>query len=429
MLPSLQENDDLAVTAAAVGDAESIAKILAAINSALKDMKDTVYMIETDETGRHVKKEGGRKGNEEGEGGEGEEEVEDVHIERESDMGHDDGDVGDDNRAGGSADTSSSLLPQNDSFASFPPLSSLPPGTPFHASLSRALAAASVMGQTIVVKQLVGLGGDACQHAMLLASAAGQAESLEILLENCFVQGDDDDDDDGGRPSARRNANTVHSFAGSSLLHFAAETGQSHIITLLCEKGANVEMEKLNHGARPLHIAVDQNQPDAVRALIAPPCSASINESLMFGDTSPLYLAAQYGHVEVAKILIERGANVDFIMPETGVASTALAGVINRENKQEETGKKKQNGEGPGGGEKEERNHRGEEDDQGSRRGCERKEDVTIFEEETPAQLDEYHNKGSSPFSQSFELGNGATPLHVAVENGHWEMVKVLGRC
>jgi ankyrin repeat protein len=105
-----------------------------------------------------------------------------------------------------------------------------------------------------------------------------------------------------------------------------------------------------------------------VRALLTPPCNAS-SRALLAGDTSPLYLASQRGHVRAAAALLDAGAEPNFVMPR-GVHSTQL---------------------------------------------------ITPRAGEEPPM-------GAGGFypERNTERGNGATALHAAAENGHHAMVELV---
>ena len=159
--------------------------------------------------------------------------------------------------------------------------------------------------------------------------------------------------------------NVPHPFAQTTPLHFAAEMGRSDVIKLLCSRGANVHARK-KMGGTALHTASDTNQTRSVASLLAAPCNASPN-ILLNGDTTPLYLASQRGFSQVAEVLVSQGADVNFVMPFGKFHGKLMA-----------TGKAGTNGEGQ-------------------------------F----------YSTKNN-------EIGNGATALHAAVENGHLNMTRTL---
>ncbi|CAG7816021.1 unnamed protein product [Allacma fusca] len=130
--------------------------------------------------------------------------------------------------------------------------------------------------------------------------------------------------------------NTCH-CKGRSALHLAAAFGHTHIVQFLLEKGAVIDSlseERLtplmcgaasgnltvievliSHGAdinfngnkTPLHWAVASGSADCVKKLIT--SGAAVNVPCELGVT-PLLVAAAFGKVEIAKILLEHGADV-----------------------------------------------------------------------------------------------------------------------
>jgi ankyrin repeat protein len=118
------------------------------------------------------------------------------------------------------------------------------------------------------------------------------------------------------------------------------------------------------NGGNPVHTAADTNQTFAVIALIQN-CSSN-PELLVSGDTTPLYLAAQRGFADVVQALLQVGhVNPNFVMP----------------------------------------------------RGSQKSE-LIVYEDE----------KSKFYPTKNTEIGNGATALHAAVENGHLLTVRVLLR-
>lgn len=130
--------------------------------------------------------------------------------------------------------------------------------------------------------------------ALMIAAALGNLEIVKLLLKHGAV------------------VDQPHAFAGDTAMHFAAEMGSVAVIKHLCEVGANANARKKT-GGTPLHTAADTNNTASVVALLED-CSSRPNE-LLNGDTTPLYLAAQRGFVEVCRELVKNGADVDFVMP------------------------------------------------------------------------------------------------------------------
>ena len=163
------------------------------------------------------------------------------------------------------------------------------------------------------------------------------------------------------------DVSATHAFAGTTALHFAAEMGRVEAIKMLCAAGASAAARTVA-GGQPLHTAADTNQTAAARALIAS-CNADVS-ALLAGDSQPLYMAAQRGFTEVVEALHEAGADLDWVMP-TGKFKGALIPTDD----------------GSGG-------------DFGAPR------------------------EGAFYSEKNTKVGNGATALHAAVENGHARTVE-----
>ena len=232
------------------------------------------------------------------------------------------------------------------------------------------LHAAATMGYADVVALLLAEGanveavGSSGITPLMAAASMGHLNATAALLRGS--PGDDSPGGGGGAAaSAGANADAAHKFAGTTALHFAAEMGRSEVVALLCAHGADVEAAKKT-GGTPLHTAADTNQSASVATLLAPPCSAD-GTKLMMGDTQPLYLAAQRGFAAVCMALIDGGADVNFVMP---------LGKFNRE--------------------------------------------VMATGDDASGKNKPYYD------AKNTEIGNGATALHVAVENGHLEVARLL---
>jgi len=186
------------------------------------------------------------------------------------------------------------------------------------------------------------------------------------------------------------NPDTAHSWSGVTALHLAAEMGHGSVVRYLCggrsredvidgNSGegiflmppANTAAIKTN-GGTALHTAADTNQTEVVRILIQECLCDKL--ALLEGDTTALYLAAQRGFDEIVRILMEDHSLLNFAMPE-GKHSTELAAL---------------NSDGS-------------------------------------LDLGQFGTEGRPWYPPvNTEVGNGATALHVAVENGHTSVVKIL---
>jgi ankyrin repeat protein len=164
------------------------------------------------------------------------------------------------------------------------------------------------------------------------------------------------------------NLDATHPYANTTALHFAAERGNIESIRILCHLGANPNFAN-KIGGTPLHTASDSNQPNAVRTLLLECPEVNIN-ALLNGDTTPLYLAAQRGHDQVVHILIDHGANINHIMTQGPPKPISSSRKMTSSN---------------------------------------------------PDATDPYNSS-----KKNLEPANGATPLHVAAENGHLKSAYLL---
>ncbi len=92
-------------------------------------------------------------------------------------------------------------------------------------------------------------------------------------------------------------------------LHYAARQGNPQTIGIYLEHGAALEARDRN-GLTALHIAVNAGHAAAVELLLSK--GASLTAEVPGFDRSVLHLAAASGEFEVARILLERGADRSF---------------------------------------------------------------------------------------------------------------------
>ena len=158
--------------------------------------------------------------------------------------------------------------------------------------------------------------------------------------------------------------NALHNFAGSTALHFAAEMGRSLVIGVLCDAGANVNSRTIA-GGTPLHTAADSNQSRAAAVLLSSRCRSDPN-ALLAGDSTPLYLAAQRGLNDMIRVLVNYGSGLNFAMPAPQASLNAGSALLD------------------------------------------------------PRKVHSFYS------AKNTVIGNGATALHAAVENGHLATTRVL---
>jgi len=138
------------------------------------------------------------------------------------------------------------------------------------------------------------------------AAAFGRIERLRDLL-----------DENPGAANAR-------SDDGFTALGLAIFGEQEEAVQFLIEQGADLEAASRNeaiNGIRPLHTAAFVHSPRLVELLLD--AGADVNGRTGTGATA-LHTAAQNDDVEVAKVLIERGAD-PLIVEENGRRPADLA--------------------------------------------------------------------------------------------------------
>jgi len=108
----------------------------------------------------------------------------------------------------------------------------------------------------------------------------------------------------------RANVNSADSY-GLAPLHLAVccKDVDLSFIEHLIEKGADVNLKNTSDGWRGLHYAISCGSDDVARLLIEK--GAEVN-AIADDGTTPLILAAQNDSVFIAKLLLEKGANVNW---------------------------------------------------------------------------------------------------------------------
>lgn len=177
------------------------------------------------------------------------------------------------------------------------------------------LTEACAKGDAAVAKLLLAAGADANtklkggETALMLAARAGSVDAVKALL-------------DRGAEIEARERN------GQTALMWAASEGHAAVIRTLLEAGAD-RHARLNSGFTPFLFAVRNGRLAAVREFLASgidgnemmqPAEGSSGRRRRAATTSPLSLAVQNGHFEVAIALIDAGADPNDV--RTG--STAL---------------------------------------------------------------------------------------------------------
>ncbi|MBK5291526.1 MAG: ankyrin repeat domain-containing protein [Acidobacteriia bacterium] len=188
------------------------------------------------------------------------------------------------------------------------------------------LAQACTNGNAAIVKLLLQAGADANatmkggESVLMLAARFGNVEAVKALLAR------------GAKIESRERL-------GQSALMWAAAEGHTTVVRALMEAGADISVT-LDSGFQAFHFAVRGGHLDTVRAFLAADTdvNAMMQRSARAGrgrpgtargsGTSPLMLAVQNGHFELAIALIDAGADSNDI--RTGFTPLHMAAMVRR---------------------------------------------------------------------------------------------------
>ncbi|CAM9763513.1 unnamed protein product [Ascophyllum nodosum] len=160
------------------------------------------------------------------------------------------------------------------------------------------LIVAAAGGHLSVVKALVakGIEVDAMHpdgvSALMYAAAGGHPDVVAFLL--------------GGEGAAKADPNLKHVQGGTALMEAATSESQE-VVDLLLDAGADPTIRDKD-GVSPLMSAAAQGRTEACKVLIAK--GNDVNAMANSGGTS-LMFAAGAGHTEAAKVLLDAGADVN----------------------------------------------------------------------------------------------------------------------
>lgn len=162
------------------------------------------------------------------------------------------------------------------------------------------LTLACINGNPAILASLLDKGADANsgllggESALMTAARTGNLECVQLLLKN------------GADPKVRERK-------GQSAIMWAAAEGHADVVNALIDAGADPN-DSLTSGFNPLFFAVRAGRTEVVKLLVHK--GVDVNQVLKTSGgksprkgTSPLMLAVENGHFELALHLIDAGAN------------------------------------------------------------------------------------------------------------------------
>ncbi|DAZ95073.1 TPA: hypothetical protein N0F65_002967 [Lagenidium giganteum] len=108
---------------------------------------------------------------------------------------------------------------------------------------------------------------------------------------------------------------------GQSALHIAASRGYNQIVTLLLDRGADVN-EQTNDGASALYLACENNREMAAKILLRH--RARVNLSTQSGMQA-IHAATKQGHSTIVELLLQNKAHYDAVVPGSQLTPLMMA--------------------------------------------------------------------------------------------------------
>lgn len=157
-----------------------------------------------------------------------------------------------------------------------------------------ALQAAVLAGHQAIVAMLLEKGADPDAHAegtsplLVIAAFNGELETVRLLAEH--------------------GAKVDKTSEGWTALHHAVANKHVEMIPILVECGADTERAEPENGQTPLQKAIENKQVDMVRALLE---NGADPDTTVAPRSPPIAQAARLGQLEIVKLLVLHGADIN----------------------------------------------------------------------------------------------------------------------
>ncbi|KAH0567652.1 hypothetical protein KQX54_011329 [Cotesia glomerata] len=101
-------------------------------------------------------------------------------------------------------------------------------------------------------------------------------------------------------------------YTGYTLLHYAVERSNAEIVELLLKNGAHVDASTVENRLKPIHIAVMRGNYDIIKYLLIYKAQIDATFDVAISrEYSCLHLATQNNHLNIIKLLLDFGADIN----------------------------------------------------------------------------------------------------------------------
>ncbi len=111
-----------------------------------------------------------------------------------------------------------------------------------------------------------------------------------------------------------------HDDLDNNALYQATQLGNTDIVQILLDKGANIEA-KTKYGHTPLHIASAQGGTEIIQLLLSKNANKEAKDK---NRSTPLHIAVWYGNTPIVKLLLDQGVDIEAKMNLGDISSEVL---------------------------------------------------------------------------------------------------------
>jgi predicted LPLAT superfamily acyltransferase len=99
--------------------------------------------------------------------------------------------------------------------------------------------------------------------------------------------------------------------------------GKCTCVRAMVSSGADVNAARTDNGCTPMFVAAEKGHLEVVRVLVS--SGADVNAAKTTDGATPVFMAAQNGHLEVVRVLVSSGADVNVARTTDGATPVFMA--------------------------------------------------------------------------------------------------------